>query len=318
MRRLSITAAVFLLLAGTIAVVRSGLNLVPLRFLWRYGPAPACAPTGEVIPLEGVEFVVIGPGCFRMGSDARGRPGDAPGRLCPPVGIGWGTPPVPSDEMPVHWVEFRHGFAVARTEVTNAGFERFARDHERDPRSPGDRHPVVNVSWQGARRYARWLSERTGRVVRLPSEAEWEAARRAGSEARDAGVDGVGATLGLAWCSENSRDRAHPVGTKTANAWGLFDLSGNVWEWCEDAGHESYHLRAGAPRDHWRAKLTADATAPDDGSAWRDEREAARIFRGGAWSLPADYCRPALRYWNGPSYRARDLGFRLALTLPER
>ena len=121
--------ALFLVGVGTIAWTLAGLP--PVKYYLRYGLDPYCEPTGDIETLEGVTFVEIGPGIFRMGSKHLEEGGDWLGKICRPFGSPWGKHPEPSNEMPVHWVEFRSGFWIARAEITNAQYERFDPAHER-------------------------------------------------------------------------------------------------------------------------------------------------------------------------------------------
>ena len=259
--------------------------------------APACAPTGETREVEGIVFVEIGAGTFLMGSNLDGELPDLLGRVCRPLELPWGDPGKLSDEMPVHRVRFAEGFWIAKYEVTNEQYERFDPEHRR--RWPGDRDPVVNVSWDDATRYCAWLAEKTGLPVRLPTEAEWEAACRGGSRSEYCLGDDEGQLGEYAWTSENSGDRAHEVGRKRANAWGLHDLHGNVWEWVEDTVHPSYE------------------GAPTNGSAWTaggvPGGSPFRVLRGGSWYFDPVLCRSAYRLGLDPGVRGIFLGFRPAL-----
>jgi formylglycine-generating enzyme required for sulfatase activity len=308
-RRKVLLLGLLLLLGGAAVIAWSLADLPPPGCLLRYGFSPGCEPTGDTVTLEGVEFVEIGPGISRMGSTLGARGGDWLGRICAPLGLPWGKSPVPSNEMPVHWVEFPRGFWIARTEVTNAQYERFDPGHERSGYSYDDDDPVVNVSWEDAERYCAWLSRRSSREIRLPSESEWECACRAGSEAEYCFGNEEEGLEAYAWFDANSEEgHPHPVATKRANRWGLFDLHGNVWEWCEDSWHESYE------------------DAPDDGSPWRENGEEwqagspVRVGRGGSTDIPATGCRSASRYAHRPAGRSfvyywrslRDFGFRPA------
>ena len=118
-KRILIASVVALFLAGVLTILWSALDWPPPRLLLKYGLTPGCEPTGRTLTVEGAEFVEIGPGIFRMGStyDAGGS---RCGKICAAVGLPWGDQPKPSNEMPVHWVEFERGFWIARTEVTNA------------------------------------------------------------------------------------------------------------------------------------------------------------------------------------------------------
>ena len=299
MKRRIVLLGVVLLLAGVVTVAWTLAGLPPVRYYVRYGLDPYCAPTGERVTLDGVEFVEIGPGILKMGSTHLAEGGDWLGKLCKPFGLPWGKKPEPSDEMPVHWVEFRRGFWIATTEITNAQYERFRPKNVRSEYSKGDDTPVVDVSWEDAKAYCSWLAERSGRPIRLPSEAEWECACRAGSGDEFTFGDDEEKLSEYAWFGKDWESGAHAVGMKRPNRWGLFDLHGNVWEWCEDTYHASYD------------------DAPAGGSPWTEGGEVwqgapNRVFRGGCWGFPAVYCRSAIRFRFDPGYRGRFLGFRPA------
>jgi formylglycine-generating enzyme required for sulfatase activity len=181
-------------------------------------------------------------------------------------------------------------------------------------------HPIVGISWHDAVAYCEWLSNKTGKRYRLPTEAEWEYASRGGQESKRnstthwtspkrweyaprGGQESKGYLYSgsndideVAWYDKNSGGNTHPVGTKKPNELGLYDMSGNVWEWCEDDWHNNYER------------------APTDGSAWVDSPRASnRVARGGSWRFGAGYCRAAIRLNNTPTHRYSDVGFRLAL-----
>jgi len=179
----------------------------------------------------------------------------------------------------------------------------------------GDRRPVESISWDDAKIFIQKLNTRTeksrrleGWAYRLPSEAEWEYAARGGIHTlatSPVGADGGrGGTYSggdrlkeVGWFKDNSHSETKPVGLKAPNALGLFDMSGNVWEWCEDDWHGSYE------------------GAPKDGSAWvdRPERGLSRVCRGGSWNYTARSCRSAYRSRWLPDDRLIVYGFRLAL-----
>jgi formylglycine-generating enzyme required for sulfatase activity len=160
----------------------------------------------------------------------------------------------------------------------------------------GGRHPVINVSWDDAMRYVGWLSKLTGQNYRLLSKAEWEYTARAGTTTSYSFGRDETALGNYAWYDKNSNKGTHPVGEKTANAFGLFDMHGNVWEWVEDC-YESY-------------KRT-----PVDGSAWTKGDCSRRVVRGGAWFNPPRDLRSASRVWSTTVNRTYVLGFRVARTL---
>jgi formylglycine-generating enzyme required for sulfatase activity len=155
------------------------------------------------------------------------------------------------------------------------------------------KNPVETVSWDDAQEFCRKLSEKTGKKYRLPNEAEWEYACRAGTQTRHYfGDDGM--KLGeYAWYRKNSDRKTHPVGQKKPNNWGLYDMHGNVLEWCEDGWHENYQ------------------NAPKDGSSWNDNHSqiVSRVIRGGSWYNDPWDCRSASRDYC--DYRFAYNGFRV-------
>ena len=178
-------------------------------------------------------------------------------------------------------------FAIGRYLVTFAEYDAFCAATGRDkPQDQGwgrDRRPAINVSWEDAKAYCAWLSEQTDETYTLPSEAEWEYACRAGTETTYYFGDDKKELDEYAWYDKNSAKQTHPVGEKKPNAWGLFDMHGNVWEWAEDK---------------------------------YDERGSYRVYRGASWSCDADNCRSACRGIRSPAYRDPLLGFRLARRIP--
>ena len=164
----------------------------------------------------------------------------------------------------------------------------------------GDNCPVERVSWNDAQEYLKKLSAKTGHQYRLPSEAEWEYACRAGETNEYCGSDNVDS---VAWYGAHaypvgdSDKTTNPVATKQANAFGLFDMSGNVWEWVADSYHTSY------------------AGAPTDGSAWEGDK-SRRMLRGGSWDYYPQYVRASVRGWDEPISRTSFYGIRVARTLP--
>jgi len=300
MKRRVLLAVLALLLFGVGYVAWTLAGLPPVKYYLCYGLDPYCEPTGAKETYEGVEFIEIGPGIFRMGSTFLAEGGDWLGKICAPLGLPWGEHPEPSKEMPVHWVEFRHGFWIARTELTNAQYERFRGGYERSLYSKGDDTPAVEVSWEDARAYCGWMSERSGRRIRLPSEAEWECASRAGSRDEfpcgdtDPGSRACGCFL------EEFSDDAPTVRAKPPNRWGLFGFHCSVWEWCEDRWHNDYE------------------GAPSDGSPWTetDLELPDCVIRGGCRGSDPEECRSAHRHWDQPWSRYHAIGFRPAITSP--
>jgi formylglycine-generating enzyme required for sulfatase activity len=161
--------------------------------------------------------------------------------------------------------------------------------------SKGADKPVEMVSWRDAMEFCIRLSAREGKTYRLPTQAEWEYACRAGTTT-EYSFGNDAASLGeYAWFRENSEWETHPIGQKKPNAWGLRDMHGNVSEWCLDP---------------WK-EYSSDAVT-DSPSA---EEVANRVSRGGYWHSPAKYCRSASRAWSEPGFRAAEKGFRVARCL---
>ena len=225
---------------------------------------------------EGPEMVVIPAGRFRMG-DLSGAGDD--------------------DEKPVHEVVIARPFAMSKYEVTFADYDQFTHPNKVDDRGWGrGRRPVINVSWDDATEYAAWLSAETGKRYRLATEAEWEYAARAGSTTEYSWGNDIGSNR--ANCdNEDCGDQwvyTAPVGSFSANAWGLHDMHGNVWEWVQDCWNKSY------------------VGAPTDGSAWTSGECGRRVIRGGSWLYNPGNLRSAYRFGNSRSDRDNDIGFRLA------
>jgi formylglycine-generating enzyme required for sulfatase activity len=230
------------------------------------------------------EMVALPVGEFLMGS-----PEDEKGRF--------------SNEGPQHRVTIDRRFAIGRYAVTFDEYDHFCVSTKRE--KPWDagwsrgRRPVIEVSWRNAVAYCAWLANETGQPYRLPSEAEWEYACRAGTTTRYTFGDAI--TPKDANYSESKLGKTTEVGAYPPNAWGLYDMHGNVWEWVEDIYHDSYQ------------------GAPINGTAWIDSEgensSRYRVLRGGSWNINPRFLRSAFRYWGGPDIRNNNLGFRVARTL---
>lgn len=279
--------------------IRLSIKLITLfgLFLCVVNTAEAQSPK-EITNSLGMRLVLIPNGTFKMGA-----PSSEKG--------------VESDEIE-HEVIIGREFYIGAFEVSQSQFTKVMgfnpslfqgeRIAERDPESgrvlknlDSLNRPVERVSWEEAVEFCRRLSEfpeekREGRVYRLPTEAEWEYACRAGSQtAFNFGESSL--TLGnYSWFRWNSNDQTHPVGKKKPNAWGLFDMHGNVWEWCSDWYGE------------YPKETTIDPRGPPKG--------LFRVFRGGSWCSEDVECRSALRYGCNPANRYDDVGFRLAVSVP--
>ena len=220
----------------------------------------------------GMEFMWIAPGSFLMGS-----PADEEGRF--------------GDELQ-HEVRISEGFWMGRYEVTQGEWQSVMGANPSGFKDCGPRCPVEQVSWFDAEEFIRRLNGREsgkGHRYRLPTEAEWEYAARAGTTGARYGELGE-----IAWYDENSGDRTHPVGQKQANAWDLHDMLGNVWEWTGD----------------WYGEYPPGSVTDPQGSS----SGSYRVYRGGSWDGNARYVRSAYRIIDSPGIRIDYFGFRLVRT----
>jgi len=246
---------------------------------------------------ETFELVRISPGQFMMGSERD------------------------IEEQPIHRVQIDYSFDIGKAEVTVRQFRAFieateyqtdaekerwawTRSGERDwdpealicwwnlPFKQTDNDPAACISWFDAMEFCRWLSSETGMNIRLPSEAEWEYACRAGTDG-----DFAGDVDQMAWHRANSGHRTHPVGQKKPNAWGLYDMHGNVWEWCLDMWHSGYE------------------SEPADGSPWMEVKVFEPVMRGGTFINPQWWLRSANHMRNNPGNRfSYNQGIRIVRT----
>jgi formylglycine-generating enzyme required for sulfatase activity len=207
------------------------------------------------------------------------------------------------DEHPQHEVTIAKPLAVGKYEVTFAEWDACVAAGACQKSSDGGfgrgPRPVINVNWSDAEQYVTWLSKLTGRAYRLLSEAEWEYAARAGTRTLFSFGDDDAALGDYGWYSENSPNRTRPVGERKPNAFGLYDMHGNVWEWGQDCYHHSHE---GAPIDG-TARTTGDC--------------GFRIIRGGGIGDVPEALRSAARRGTLTDYRVTDLGFRVARTLDQ-
>ena len=235
--------------------------------------APTQPPTGKTWHNSiGMEFALIQPGEFMMGSD-KGN----------------------DDEKPMHEVRLSKPFYLGKYEVTQGQWQAVMGNNP--SRFKGDPNlPVEQVSWEAVQAFIRKLNAKEdGTTYRLPTEAEWEYAARAGTTtAYSFGDDPL--LLGeYAWYSGNAKGKTHPVGQKKSNAWGLHDMHGNVWEWVQDWYSKPYP-----------SGTVTDPQGPASGSI--------RVYRGGSWITHARYCRVSYRDDQSPGGRVVHLGFRLLRT----
>lgn len=220
------------------------------------------------------EMVVVQGGSFIMGDEA----GD-------------------KDEKPAHPVTIKT-FSIAKTETTVAQWEKFCNaTGRRMPEAPWfglkAEHPIVNVSWDDAVAYCLWLSGKTGKPCRLPTEAEWEFAARGGLKGKGFKYSGAKTPDSVAWFSGSSKGTM-PVAIKLPNELGLYDMTGNVWEWCSDWYDAGYY--GSSPKEN--------PAGPMAGKFY--------TLRGGAWDIGARNCRNSYRNPLSPSSRNHNKGFRVA------
>lgn len=274
--RIYILTAAFLVVAVTASfLVWKTVNQNPKKILPSLptsGVTPAPPMSNKEDSVNGVtlEMVAIQGGSFMMGSDKD------------------------KDSQPIHEVTLQP-FYIGKYEVTQAQWNAVMGDSTNPASFKGDAMPLETVSWDDAVAFCKKLSEITGREYRLPTEAEWEYAARAGSTGDYCFGNDTNLLGEYAWHNENSDGMTHPVGQKKPNAWGLYDMHGNVSEWCEDFYHENYE------------------GAPIDGSAWVTSQDGKyRLIRGGSWYVNPGDARASYRNSNYPNVRHGDGGFRIA------
>ncbi|MFC1608007.1 SUMF1/EgtB/PvdO family nonheme iron enzyme [Candidatus Latescibacterota bacterium] len=292
---------------STFALYRKGQDVFRDMQRVPVASSSAVASGDESMVIQGMRMVPVPAGTFLMGSDYEDAP-DNPSR-------GKGTH---KGEQPVHSVTVS-AFEMSTTEVTVAQFRAFVDatgyrtdaermdgaliyDGRKWPRKQDaswkkpyqelrEDLPVSCVSWDDAVEFCRWLSKKTGRNFRLPTEAEWEYACRAGSTTAYNTGSSEDDIARAAWYKPNGNSKLHPVAGKTPNAWGLYDMHGNLWEWCSD----------------WLGVYTADSQADPKGPS----SGKRRVFRGGSWYTNSSYCRSTYHYGYPPDSRDISIGFRV-------
>jgi len=220
-----------------------------------------------------LELVLIHAGSFQMGSDHNDY-----------------------DESPVHRVTLTRPYYLGKYEITQEQWEKVLGENPSQFKGPN--LPVENVSWEDCQRFIAALRKKTGRNFALPTEAQWEYACRAGTTTTFSFGDDESKLDEYAWFASNSELKTHPVGQKKPNPWGLYDMHGNVFEWCADWYSESY--------------TSGDVTDPT-GATSGDRR----TIRGGAWLYVSDNLRSSDRGFSPPEYRVNEYGLRCAMLLGE-
>ena len=196
------------------------------------------------------------------------------------------------NERPMHLVTLSD-YYMGETEVTQALWLEVMGKNPSSYRGDLQR-PVESVSWNDCQEFITKLNEKTGKTFRLPTEAEWEYAARGGSKSRGYKYAGSNDLDKVGWYEDNSSETTHPVKQKQANELGLYDMTGNVWEWCADRFGD------------YGSSAQTNPTGPSTGDK--------RVFRGGGWFSYARYYRVATRNWDTPSLRFYKLGLRLAMS----
>ena len=266
---------------GQVVYSRAVSLIDSIKFVWSDGsgsgdedPNPNTGGT-QTFTVNGVSFKMVGVegGTFTMGATSE-----------------QGTSDPYDDEYPTHDVTLSD-FAIGETEVTQELWQAVMGSN---PSSfSGTNLPVEEVSWNDCQTFITKLNQLTGKNFRLPTEAEWEYAARGGNKSKGYKYAGSNTLSDVAWYGDNSSSKTHPVQQKQANELGLYDMSGNVYEWCQDwfGGYSS--------------SAQTNPTGPVSGSY--------RVGRGGSWSGSAGYCRVSLRYSYTPANYFNVLGLRLAL-----
>ena len=196
------------------------------------------------------------------------------------------------DEKPTHQVTLTNNYYIGKTEVTQALWKAVMGSNPSNFK--GDNLPVENVSWKDCKTFLSKLNAATGKRFRLPTEAEWEFAARGGKKSKGYKYSGSNNLNDVAWYEDNSNSKTHAVGTKSPNELGIYDMSGNVYEWCSDR------------YDNYSSSSQTNPTGP---RSWSN-----RVYRGGSWINVARSCRSSCRYDYGPDYRINRLGLRLVLS----
>ena len=278
LRILLLTLSFFLLGAAAAPVLAQQDTLVPIPIKPKPKPnprpnKPSAAQTRKAILNRLVANMVrVEGGTFTMGATAE-------------QGIYANV-----SEKPTHQVTLST-YYIGKYEVTQAEWKAVMGTNP--SKHKGDNLPVENVNWYDCQEFIRKLNELTGKQFRLPTEAEWEYAARGGKRSYGAKYAGGGDIDNVAWYRGNNNSTTHPVGLKRANELGLYDMTGNVWEWCQDW----FGYYSSASQTNPRGPATGDC----------------RVLRGGSWCMDARFCRLSFRSYGDPDFRGDYNGLRLAL-----
>ena len=298
------------------------IGCIMIVLMLQLGAIPSVSAAGDTMiePITGMEFVRVPKGCFQPGNlhgltastagkkssagaaravavesvqihevgaldDAAGQVAEQQVFLDQAVG---GRKTADTRKLTC----LQHDIWMSRYEVTQGQYQNIMGVNP-SAFKKGDNYPVERVRWLDARKFIRRLNRVSGKHFRLPSEAEWEYAARSGGRNQRYGA--AGSADQVAWYMKNSGNSSHPVGKKRANALGLYDMSGNVWEWTADCWNETL------------------ANMPKDGSPNKSGNCAARVLRGGSWYDAKALISTTARLWNDTDKRDNNSGFRLVL-----
>jgi len=252
------------------------LCILPAWSCGKKAVKPQAKDSNIVTNSIGMKLILIPPGEFMMGS-----PDSEKYRH--------------SNEVPQHRVRISKGFYMSVTEITQAQWKAIKENNPSNFK--GSNLPVEQVSWNDAIEFCNKLNQKERKSYRLPTEAEWEYACRAGSATRFYFGDNDSMLSDYAWYHENSGNETHPVGQKKPNAFGLYDMHGNVWEWCSDWYDANYYSNSSG----------VDPQGPASGQI--------RVLRGGSWFYIPWHCRSANRLRSTPDGRGDGSGFRVVQDL---
>lgn len=293
-KRLVVTALILLLLAGILVVTWEVCDWPPPRLILKYGLPPAGGPTGRKITVEGIEFIELSPGYYRRGSH-EGCTCTMPLLLRILVLLGCSEPSGArsSPECPPIWIEIQSPFYISSTEVTKQTYARSIHMPGSDSQPMLNDLPVVGISWLDARRFTEWLSTRLHeKKARLPTASEWEYACRSGSNGAYFFGDSASRLSTYSVFGNAIGTTPASVASREPSCWGLYDMHGNVLEWCHDAWTEH------------------TGSLPRDGSSFPSPDALTREVRGGAYDSPDTECRSACRSWRFADVRSPRVGFR--------